>query len=95
VTAPTYAELAVAIAYVLQKWKDAGAPEAETAQFDDLLIRAAAAPPEQPVPPARKAKADDDDDAPVTPPRKGIDYSPQLAALDAAIEEENRKALDE
>jgi hypothetical protein len=38
-------------------------------------------------------KADDDDDP--KPPRKGIDYSPQLAALDAAIEDENRRALDE
>jgi hypothetical protein len=92
-TAPTYAELAVAIAYVLQKWKDAGATEADTAPFDDLLIRAAAAPPEQPAPAARKAKPDDDDDP--KPPRKGIDYSPQLAALDAAIEDENRRALDE
>lgn len=99
-TAPTYAELAVAISYVLQKWKDAGAPEAETAQFDDLLIRAASAPNPEPtiIPAAKLVKADepfrDADFEPTRRKSQRLPMSEKLRALDREIDAVNREVED-
>lgn len=72
---PTDTELATALAFVLRKWKEAGASHADTEPFDALLARTREPGTEQtptPVlvrvsPPPIKAEDPEDDYRPATP----------------------------
>lgn len=110
----TDSELATALAFVLQKWKDTGADPVETKPFDDLLERLKADPAPstaalvedgtrtlsvvgdrltKSLETERKRTAADEDDLP--PPKRGRDYSRQLAILDEEIDAVNEEAANE
>lgn len=84
-----HSELATALAFVLQKWKDTGADPVETAPFDELLARTKdEMPPQIASPPPAVSVAE-----PVTPAPKRRNFTAdKLAVLDAEIEAANREA---
>jgi hypothetical protein len=82
-------ELATALAFVLQKWKDTGADPVETKPFDELLARVASEPTaSEPAPEPEPVKLGREGVA--ARPRK--DISNKLAVLDAEIDAANREA---
>lgn len=86
-------ELATALAFVLQKWKDTGADSAETKPFDDLLERAKDEAPLPAAPvqiPVRYAETGPH-------PKRAVHFADEakIAFLDAEIEAANREATEE
>ena len=89
-TAPTATELAIALAFVVSKWKDTGADPIETRPFDDLLARVKLDPPPLEPAPLPPLKIDPDDLPPSR--RTRVDRTDKLAVLDAEIDAVNREA---
>lgn len=76
-------ELATALAFVLQKWKDTGADPVETKPFDELLERVKSEPvPDEPVKLGPEGVA-------ASRPKISPD---KIAVLDEEIDEANREA---
>lgn len=86
----TTAELAAALAFVLQKWKDTGAAETDTKPFDELLARAKEEPQVLPPMPTTPAPVERRDEPRRKPQR--LPMSEKLRALDAEIDAVNREA---
>ena len=89
----TNPELATALAFVLQKWKDTGADPVETKPFDELLERAKDETP-LPAPPTPINVRHAEPEPRPKRPTHFVDDE-KLAILDAEIEAVNREARDE
>jgi hypothetical protein len=86
VSVPTYSELATALAFILQKWKETGADPVETKAFDDLLARVKDEPPTGlPSKTVQNVYLDDE------PKRRSTTSDPRFAELDAEIDRLNRE----